>query len=184
MAMQVLKDGENIDASAPRTAVSIGVFDGVHLGHRVVLAQLGAMAQSDGLATAVVTFDRHPALVTRPQNAPKLLTTLEQKLELLEEAGIDYVYLVRFDEERAQTASLSSLSRCLSMACEPRPSWWAKIFTSVEVEKATSTFCATLARLWGLMWWGWGWSKPRRRPSRRCRPLRFVVSWRVATSGP
>ncbi len=103
--MHVVKDGQTIGSSASRTAVSIGVFDGVHLGHRVVLAQLDAIAARDGLATAVVTFDRHPALVTRPENAPKLLTTLEQKLELLDDAGIDYVYLIEFDERRAQTSA-------------------------------------------------------------------------------
>ncbi len=103
MAMQVIHDGQTIDEHVTGTAVSIGVYDGVHLGHRTLLQQLCGIAESEGLATAVVTFDKHPALVTRPENAPKLLSTLEQKLELLEAEGIDYVYLVEFTEERAKT---------------------------------------------------------------------------------
>ena len=85
------------------TAASIGVYDGVHVGHQAVLHDLLAEAGKLGLATAVVTFDRHPALVLRPENAPKLLNSLDQKLELLEAAGIDYVYLVKFSPERAHT---------------------------------------------------------------------------------
>ncbi len=103
--MQLIADGSSIPDSVGGTAVSIGVYDGVHLGHQAVLRQLRDRAESDGLATAVVTFDRHPAHVIRPENAPKLLTTLDQKLELLEEHGIDYVYLIEFTPERAQTSA-------------------------------------------------------------------------------
>lgn len=103
--MQLINDGDTISDDVVGTAVSIGVYDGVHLGHKALLTQLQAHARRDGLATAVVTFDKHPALVTRPENAPKLLTDLDQKLELLEEAGIEYVYLVEFTEERAQTSA-------------------------------------------------------------------------------
>lgn len=105
MAMQLINDGQTISDDVAGTAVSIGVYDGVHLGHRTLLQSLRARAEAEGLATAVVTFDKHPALVTRPENAPKLLTTLDQKLELLDEVGVDYVYLVQFDEERSKTAA-------------------------------------------------------------------------------
>ena len=103
MAMQVIADHDRIDDSVSGTAVSIGVYDGVHLGHQSVLRYLCEHARLEGLASAVVTFDEHPALITRPENAPMLLNTLEQKLELLEEVGIEYVYLVNFDGERALT---------------------------------------------------------------------------------
>ena len=104
--MQVIHDGDSIPDSCAGTAVSMGVYDGVHLGHRALLAQLRDRAERDGLATAVVTFDKHPALITRPENAPKLLTTLEQKLELLDDAGIEFVYLIEFTEERARTSAV------------------------------------------------------------------------------
>jgi riboflavin kinase/FMN adenylyltransferase len=94
------------DLSAPlegvtATALSIGAYDGVHLGHRVVLAEVCRRADELGVQSAVVTFDRHPAEVVRPESAPRLLTDLDQKLELLAATGIDLTVVVRFDEDRA-----------------------------------------------------------------------------------
>jgi riboflavin kinase/FMN adenylyltransferase len=73
----------------------------VHLGHRAVIAEVRRRAQAKGLRSAVVTFDRHPAMVVRPESAPRLLTDLDQKLELLESTGVDVALVVRFDEARA-----------------------------------------------------------------------------------
>jgi riboflavin kinase/FMN adenylyltransferase len=83
-------------------AVTIGAYDGVHRGHQQVIADVRRQAAERGLATAVVTFDRHPAQVVRPESAPALLTTLEQKLELLEATGIDYTLVISFDEARSK----------------------------------------------------------------------------------
>ncbi|HEY0400016.1 MAG TPA: hypothetical protein VGF00_16585, partial [Acidimicrobiia bacterium] len=66
------------------SVVTIGAFDGVHLGHQALLRMVRERAAERGLPTALVTFDRHPAQVVRPESAPKLLTSLPQKLELLE----------------------------------------------------------------------------------------------------
>ena len=81
--------------------VTIGAYDGVHLGHRAVIAEVRRRAEAAGRRSAVVTFDRHPAQVIRPDSAPLLLTDLDQKLELLEATGVDYAFVVRFDLERA-----------------------------------------------------------------------------------
>jgi riboflavin kinase/FMN adenylyltransferase len=78
------------------TAVSIGVFDGLHRGHRHLLGRLRERADALGVDTAVVTFDVHPAFVLRPESAPRILTTREQRLELFEALGIDHLYLLRF----------------------------------------------------------------------------------------
>jgi riboflavin kinase/FMN adenylyltransferase len=85
----------------PGTAVTIGAYDGVHLGHRALLRDLSARAAASGLSTVVVTFDRHPASVVRPASAPKQLTDLEQKMELLAGCGIDRTLVVPFDRARA-----------------------------------------------------------------------------------
>jgi riboflavin kinase/FMN adenylyltransferase len=98
--MEVLHYPGNSLAARP-CAVTIGAYDGVHTGHRLVIDTVKRTAADQGLASAVVTFDRHPAAVVRPDTAPKLLTDLDQKLELLAETGIDYVLLIHFDEERA-----------------------------------------------------------------------------------
>jgi riboflavin kinase/FMN adenylyltransferase len=85
------------------TAVTIGAYDGVHLGHQAVLRELRALAASRGLPTVVLTFDRHPASVVRPESAPRLLTDLDQKLELLAAVGdVDHAVVLRFDEARSR----------------------------------------------------------------------------------
>ena len=72
------------------------------------------------VASAVVTFDVHPATVVRPESAPKLLTTLERKLELLEELGVDATYVIEFDETRANTTADAVRDRSAG-ASPPRP---------------------------------------------------------------
>ena len=92
-------------AGGEATVVSIGAYDGVHLGHRAILGRVRELAREIGCASAVVTFDRHPATVVRPGSAPKLLTDLEQKLELLASTGVDRCVVVPFDETRSQQSA-------------------------------------------------------------------------------
>lgn len=99
--MEVIGDVEHGVRPDGGTAVTIGAFDGVHLGHRAVIAALRERAGAEGLRTVVVTFDRHPASVVRPESAPLLLTDLEQKLELLADTGVDFTYVIRFDAQRS-----------------------------------------------------------------------------------
>jgi riboflavin kinase/FMN adenylyltransferase len=103
--MEVLAGGAPCPAPARGTVVTIGAYDGVHLGHRALLARVRSMADELGAAAAVVTFDRHPATVVRPQSAPKLLTDLGQKLELLASTGLDYAHVVQFDEARSRESA-------------------------------------------------------------------------------
>jgi riboflavin kinase/FMN adenylyltransferase len=85
------------------SAVTIGAYDGVHRGHRAVLRLVHDLAAARDLAAVVVTFDRHPAEVVRPESAPKLLTTLDQKLELLAATGlVDACVVIGFDEARSK----------------------------------------------------------------------------------
>jgi riboflavin kinase/FMN adenylyltransferase len=100
--MEVVRD---VDAAAPAdsgSVVTIGAYDGVHLGHQAVIGEVRRRAAAAGLSSTVVTFDRHPAAVVRPATAPRLLTDLEQKLELLEATGIDRCLVVAFDEIRSR----------------------------------------------------------------------------------
>jgi riboflavin kinase/FMN adenylyltransferase len=100
--MLVVDDLAAFTAPAGGAAVTVGAYDGVHIGHQRLIARLQEVAAERGLATAVVTFDRHPAFVVRPESAPKLLTDLGTKLELLAATGVDYTVVVRFDDARAQ----------------------------------------------------------------------------------
>src|SRR6476620_12463774 len=103
--MQRLDDVEQCPRPPQGTAVTIGAYDGVHRGHRAVIATVKRLAAERGLESAVVTFDRHPASVVRPESAPRLLTNLDQKLELLEATGIDYGLVVHFDEARSKESA-------------------------------------------------------------------------------
>jgi riboflavin kinase/FMN adenylyltransferase len=99
--MEVVIGPEHCIAPVRGSAVTIGAYDGVHNGHRHLINALRSMAHDGDLDTVVVTFDRHPATVVRPESAPPLLTDLEQKLELLGVTGIDRTVVVPFDEVRA-----------------------------------------------------------------------------------
>ncbi len=93
--------------------VTIGVYDGVHLGHQAVLRGLGELGSELGAATAVVTFDPHPAEVVRPDSAPKLLTSIEHRLELLAAHGVDTTVVIRFDAEQAEESAENFVQRVL-----------------------------------------------------------------------
>ncbi len=111
--MEVIGDRDDRPGPAGGTVVTIGAFDGVHLGHQALLARLGQRGRAAGLASAAVTFDRHPATVVRPQSAPKLLTDLDQKLELLAERGLDYVLVITFDRSRSEESAEDFVARTL-----------------------------------------------------------------------
>ncbi len=100
--MRIARDLTELAAPGPGSVVSIGFYDGVHLGHQALISSVLDRAAAAGLTTTVVTFDRHPAQVLRPESAPLLLCDLDQKLERLGETGIDQTLVVHFDEERAR----------------------------------------------------------------------------------
>ncbi len=99
-SVQVLRELEALDPARPGAVVTIGAYDGVHLGHRLVIGEVCRLAHDRGLRSVVVTFDRHPAQVVRPESAPALLTSLDERLELLASTGIDATMVVTFDETR------------------------------------------------------------------------------------
>lgn len=78
------------------TVVTVGSFDGVHRGHMAVLEEITRRAAQRGLSSVLVTFDRHPLTVVRPEAAPGLLTTPEEKKEILSQSGLDYVAFLPF----------------------------------------------------------------------------------------
>lgn len=95
--MIVIREFENYTAPSPKV-LSLGMFDGVHLGHLSIIAHLKSAAQMRQYESAILTFWPHPRLVFNPQEELKLLNTLEEKTQLLEEAGIDLLFLKAFDE--------------------------------------------------------------------------------------
>jgi riboflavin kinase / FMN adenylyltransferase len=80
-------------------AVTIGTFDGVHLGHRALIGRTVERARTQALDAVVVTWDRHPMATLRPGYAPPLLTSGRRKMELLESLGVDVVAVLAFDKD-------------------------------------------------------------------------------------
>jgi riboflavin kinase/FMN adenylyltransferase len=96
-----------------RCVLTIGAYDGVHRGHQAVIAAVREQAKSLNALSVVVTFDKHPASVVRPESAPLLLTDLEQKIELLSTTGVDAVVVVPFNEEQSTEEPQSFVKRVL-----------------------------------------------------------------------
>jgi riboflavin kinase/FMN adenylyltransferase len=91
------------DPEVPRASVvSIGNFDGLHLGHRQILETVVQRSRELGVNSVAMTFSPHPVRFLAPARAPKLISTLEQKIRLIEDTGIDVLFLVPFDEPFAK----------------------------------------------------------------------------------
>lgn len=111
--MIVVRGTDGCERPREGSAVTIGVFDGVHLGHQLLIGEARRLAAELGARSTVVTFDRHPAAVVRPESAPKLLTDLEQRLELLEATGVECTQIIDFDDVRAKEPAEDFVSEVL-----------------------------------------------------------------------
>lgn len=111
--MLVVTDASVQPFPGEQTVITIGAYDGLHLGHQTVIQEVRRRAAECGCRSAVVTFDRHPAVIVRPESAPKLLTDHDQRLELLHETGIDAAVVLPFDEAQSQESALSFIERVL-----------------------------------------------------------------------
>ena len=104
-----------------KTVITIGSFDGVHLGHRRILEQVRSLAHACGGESVVITFDPHPRTVLRPDDPDfKLLTTTDEKIILLESSGVDNVVVVPFSLEFAQQSASSYVEAFLIQKFQPR----------------------------------------------------------------
>jgi len=103
---------------AKASAVTVGVFDGVHLGHLALVRRTTAVARAEGLESVVVTFRQHPKTVLSPEREVPFLTDLSQRRRLLLEAGVDHVVVLSFTPELAALTAgdfLKLLKRSLKM---------------------------------------------------------------------
>ena len=100
--MNIVAQGERLQVPV---AATIGMFDGVHVGHRSVLAFLRSEAGRRGLSSAAITFRRHPQAVLHPDVDFPVLMTPEAKLEALAETGIDYAIVLDFDKQLSELSA-------------------------------------------------------------------------------
>ena len=112
--MQIWRSLDDVPADLGRTAVVIGNFDGVHLGHQHVVREARSAADTEGLRVVAVTFDPHPMAVLRPEHAPTSITDIETRAELLRDAGVDDVLALPFDRDVASWSPQEFAGRVLT----------------------------------------------------------------------
>lgn len=106
--MKIFRSLEEITPEFQNAYITIGNFDGVHVGHRYIFNRIIEEARGVGSQAVIITFDPHPKMVLHPDRRPfYLIATLEEKMALLEEIGIDAVFLIPFSLEYAQTTAQS-----------------------------------------------------------------------------
>src|SRR5512143_2587439 len=94
--MRVVHGLDALPLDPTPSVATVGFFDGVHVGHRSVLATAGERARERGFRTVAITFDRHPREVLSPGSEPRLLTTVQRKAELIAACGIDVLVVFPF----------------------------------------------------------------------------------------
>ena len=111
--MRIWRSLTEIPADVGATVVTIGNFDGVHLGHRTLIARARAKADQLGVDLVAVTFDPHPMAVLRPEHAPAMLTDVETRCGLLAECGVDDILVLPFSREIAAWTPEEFVARVL-----------------------------------------------------------------------
>jgi len=117
--VRVIRDLKQVSVRRP-LCLAMGVFDGVHLGHQAIISEAVGLAAGTGGLPAVLTFDRHPMEVLFPDGAPPLLTTTEEKLDLIRGLGIRLAVVARFDRRLAETPAEKFVSRALAQQLRAR----------------------------------------------------------------
>ncbi len=103
--MQIFRHYENLPADVKGSAVAIGNFDGIHLGHQAVIREAGRIAHDAGIPWAVLTFEPHPREVFKPDGEPFRLTPFRIKTRQIEELGVDALFVLHFDPEFAKLSA-------------------------------------------------------------------------------
>ncbi|MDB6175271.1 MAG: Riboflavin biosynthesis protein [Chthoniobacteraceae bacterium] len=116
--MSVLHSLPELSAIPGPVVLAIGVFDGVHLGHRAVIERALADARQVNGTAVVVTFDPHPIRILRPEHAPRLLTSTGHKIRLIRDLGVEHLLILPFTPELACTPP-EDFIRSLAHACRP-----------------------------------------------------------------
>lgn len=111
--MERLYGLDTLPLDAERTVVTVGFFDGVHLGHRAVLGRTVRAARERDLPSVAVTFDRHPREVLTPGREPRLVTSVDRKATLIEDIGIETLLVLEFTEGFSHWAAETFISRVL-----------------------------------------------------------------------
>lgn len=118
--MRIFRSAAELPEDFGPSIVTIGNFDGVHVGHRRIMRRVAALAREKGCIPTVLTFDPHPARVLAPERAPKLLMTVAQRLRGMETEGIESVFLIPFSMEFAKLTPEEFVEQVLARTLKAR----------------------------------------------------------------
>lgn len=121
--MQILRHIENRDVSIPKPFLTMGNFDGVHLGHQALLRRVVEDARSGGGQAVVLTFEPHPLKILAPERAPRLLLAHKDKMRLLQSLGVDVVIIQAFNSDFASLAAEEFVRRYLVNRLKVHKMW-------------------------------------------------------------
>ena len=110
-SMEILEDISQLSSVKGPHHLAIGVFDGLHLGHKAVIGESLSAASREGGRSVVVTFDPHPSRILHPENPRRLLASLEHKKRLISAMGVDCLLIIKFDEALAELNAEEFLDR-------------------------------------------------------------------------
>ena len=114
--MEILRSAPELEKIPGPVFLAIGVFDGVHLGHRAVIERALNDSRAAGGSAVVVTFDPHPIRILRPDSAPRLITATQHKIQLIESLEVKHVLILSFTKEFAATPP-EDFIRLLAASC-------------------------------------------------------------------
>jgi riboflavin kinase/FMN adenylyltransferase len=171
----------NASELAP-SAVTIGNFDGVHRGHREVFRRLVALSGECGAHPTVLTFDPHPACVVAPERAPRLLSTVQQRIEWINECGIEQVVVLRFNAAFARLTPEQFVERVLVEGAGARLVLVGENFRFGHGQASDKRCCESLAR-GSAFEWRWREGELPRPPISSTEVRRPVEGGKVSQAG-
>jgi len=116
--MKIINDVQKINSTFENVVLTVGSFDGVHKGHQTILQQVVDTARECKGTPAVLTMEPHPREFFAPDNAPNLLTSLEKKAALLEEFGVEVLFILPFDDTTANMIAEDFIQHILYEKCQ------------------------------------------------------------------
>src|SRR5436190_21375281 len=137
--MRLFHGTDNAEIQRP-TVLTLGVFDGLHLGHQLVMRTVSERARAVGAVPTVITFDPHPRAVLHPQSAPPLLQTLDQKVEGFGVLGIEQTIVINFTKDFSRIRAEDFLRDVVKERLHPGKFTLAAASHSVMTAKGTSIF--------------------------------------------
>ena len=161
------------------TVVTVGSFDGVHRGHVAVLDEIARRAAVRNLHSVLVTFDRHPLTVVRPEVAPGLLTTPDEKKEILSQSGLDYVAFLPFNRALSRYGPEEFVSQVLKRRFRVAELVIGYDHGFGRDEQGTSTCSGASA---GSGTSRWTWFRPSSREDLPCPRPAFGRTWPMEPS--